>query len=316
MRQYKQLTDEQRYTIAQLRLRRKPVSFIADVIGVHRSTVYREVKRNKCNDNHYRVHKAGFRTRGRRSKSRKNSQFSRFQMQIIEAFIKADWSPEQISGYLRTRGMLNISHETIYRYIWLDKKQGGTLYKHLRCAPKQRRKRYRSYDNRGRLADKRHISERPKEVESRDELGHWEIDTVIGKDKKHCILTLVERKTGYTLIGKLTARTKNQVTSKTIEFIKKHRSKFKTITADNGTEFHGYKEVEKATSVLFYFATPHHSWERGTNENTNGLIRQYLPKGSSMAHVTQKHCYAIAHKLNTRPRKRLGFYTPGYCYAQ
>jgi IS30 family transposase len=237
-------------------------------------------------------------------------------MQIIEAFIKADWSPEQISGYLRTRGMLNISHETIYRYIWLDKKQGGTLYKHLRCAPKQRRKRYRSYDNRGRLADKRHISERPKEVESRDELGHWEIDTVIGKDKKHCILTLVERKTGYTLIGKLTARTKNQVTSKTIEFIKKHRSKFKTITADNGTEFHGYKEVEKATSVLFYFATPHHSWERGTNENTNGLIRQYLPKGSSMAHVTQKHCYAIAHKLNTRPRKRLGFYTPGYCYAQ
>lgn len=194
--------------------------------------------------------------------------------------------------------MLNISHETIYRYIWLNKKQDGTLYKHLRCALKQRQKRYRSYDSRGRLADKRHISECPKEVESRDEPGYWEIDTVIGKDKKHFILTLVERKTGYTLIGKLTARTKSQVTTKTIEFINKKRNKF------------------KASGVLFYFATPHHSWERGTNENINGFIRQYLPKGCSMAHVTQKSCIAIAHKLNTRSRKRLGFYTPGYCYAQ
>lgn len=226
MRRYKQLTDAQRYTIAQLWHRKKSMAFIAEVIGVHRSTVYREVERNRCNDNRYRVHKAGYRTRTRRSKSRRNIQFSHFQMHLIEAFIKADWSPEQISGYLQTRDVLKISHETIYRHIWNDKKQGGPLYKHLRCAQKQRRKRYRSYDCRGRLADKRHISERPFQVEERKELGHWEIDTVIGKDKKHCILTLVERKTGYTLIGKLLARTKEQTSRKTIDFIKKHHSKF------------------------------------------------------------------------------------------
>jgi len=202
------------------------------------------------------------------------------------------------------------SHETIYRYIWQDKASGGTLWTYLRCAQKQRRKRYRAYDSRGRLANKRHISERPPSVESRRFKGHWEIDTVMGKGAPDCIVTIVERKTGFLVIGKLKDRTTKSLNKRTISIMNKQAVAFKTITADNGTEFHQYPHIEKSTGTRFYFATPHHSWERGTNENTNGLIRQFLPKGTSMENLTQQQCDAIAYKLNTRPRKRLGFQTP------
>ena len=188
--------------------------------------------------------------------------------------------------------------------------EGGELYKRLRCAMKQRRKRYGRYDSRGRLAGKRHLSQRPASVERRQAAGHWEIDTVMGTGSDHCIVTLVERATGYLLIGKLRARTMEEAAKRTIQLVKKHPGKFRTITADNGTEFHSYKDIERATGVKFYFATPHHAWERGTNENTNGLIRQYLPKRTSMDHVTQHDCNAIAKKLNTRPRKRYDYDTP------
>ena len=178
-------------------------------------------------------------------------------------------------------------------------------------AKKKRRKRYGRYDSRGMLAGKRHISERPAFIERRKSVGHWEIDTMMGSTwNKHCIVTLVERATGYLLVGKLDARKMDQATRRTIQLVRKHANKFRTITADNGTEFHDYKNIEEATGVKFYFATPYHSWERGTNENTNGLIRQYLPKGTSMAKVTQRDCNAIANKLNTRPRKRYGYQTP------
>jgi IS30 family transposase len=141
-------------------------------------------------------------------------------------------------------------------------------------------------------------------------VGHWEIDTVLGQGSRHCIVSLVERKSGYLQIGKLNARNKEQTTVMTIELIRRHPDRFSTITADNGTEFHGYAQIEQATGVPFYFANPHHAWERGTNENTNGLIRQYLPKHSSMARLTQRECDAIASSLNTRPRKRHGYRTP------
>jgi IS30 family transposase len=180
----------------------------------------------------------------------------------------------------------------------------------LRGASKQRRKRYGRYDSRGRLAGKRHLSERPASVEHRKAVGHWEIDTVMGTGNDHCVVTLVERATGTTLIGKLRERTAAELNRETIALIRKHPGMFLTITADNGTEFHSYREIERATGVKFYFATPHHAWERGTNENTNGLIRQYLPKRTSMAHVTQRGCNAIARKLNTRPRKRYDYQTP------
>ena len=198
----------------------------------------------------------------------------------------------------------------IYRYVWEDRARGGALCTLLRCARKKRRKRYARYDSRGRLAGKRHISERPVSVEHRQAVGHWEIDTVMGVGNDHCIVTLVERATGYVLIGKLRSRNMGELARRTIQLVRRQPGKFRTITADNGTEFHSYKAIERATGVKFYFATPHHAWERATNENTNGLIRQYLPKRTSMAHVTQHDCNAIAKKLNTRPRKRYDFDTP------
>jgi IS30 family transposase len=249
-------------------------------------------------------------TSGRRSRSRRNRRFTAREFGLVERLLLELWSPEQISGLLRLRGDLSISHETIYRHVWNDQFLGGSLFTRLRCAQKKRRKRYRSYDSRGRLAAKRHISERPEPIEQRAEFGHWEIDTMIGNGSKHCIVTLVERMTGYTLIGKLKARTTQQLNVRTLQLIQKHPGWFKSITADNGTEFHAYKEVEKKTGVTFYFATPHRSWERGTNENTNGLIRQYIPKRTSMTRLTQYDCNRIARKLNNRPRKRHGFKSP------
>jgi IS30 family transposase len=233
---------------------------------------------------------------------------------MVEALLRLKWSPEQVSGFLKRENILGISHETIYRYIWADKGAGGDLYSHLRVACRVRRKRYGAYDSRGRLAGKRHISERPQDIETRESFGHWEVDTMLGSGHRNCIVTLVERKSRFTLIGKLKARTSAQLNDRLRKIIRRHRKRIKTITADNGTEFHGYKSIEQGTGVKFYFATPHHSWERGTNENTNGLIRQYLPKSQSMASVSQHQCNAIAAQLNSRPRKTLGFFTPEECF--
>ncbi|GJM08347.1 MAG: hypothetical protein DHS20C11_06230 [Lysobacteraceae bacterium] len=226
------------------------------------------------------------------------------------------FSPEQVVGYIRRKKLMKrrLSHETIYKYIWRDKANGGKLWTHLRQSSKRRRKRYRSYDSRGRLAGKRHISERPKSVEGRRYKGHWEIDTVHGRGSTHCIVTLLERKSGYVLIGKLRDKTTYSLNKKTVRLINRDPRNVKTITSDNGTEFHQYKLIEDCCAVKFYFSTPYHSWERGSNENVNGLIRQYLPKTESMEHITQQQCDAIARKLNRRPRKRFGYKTPEEIY--
>lgn len=310
---YQQITSEERYIISALRKQGLTQSAIARHLGKHRSSICREFQRNNCNDGDYRPSKAASRTRNRRSRSRRNRRFSERDFRPVVSLLRQQWSPEQISGYLDLTGRLSISHETIYRYVWRDWSDGGVLYRELRCARKQRRKRYRSYDSRGRLPGKRPISERPEAVTRRNRRGHWEIDTVVGSSR-HCVVTLVERRTGFVLIGKLKARTKEELNQRTIALIMKHAQRFKTITADNGTEFHAYDKIEKATGVTFYFATPHHSWERGSNENANGLIRQYLPKRTSMTRLTQHQCNAIARKLNTRPRKRLGYKTPEDCF--
>ena len=201
-------------------------------------------------------------------------------------------------------------------HVWRDLRNGGSLHTHLRGARKQRRKRYRSYASRGRLAGKRMIHERPAAVESRRQTGHWEIDTVMGAGQQgDCVVTVVERKSGFVLIGKLPCRTKEHAIRVIVGLIRRHPGRFKTITSDNGTEFHCYRAIEAATGVKFYFATPHHAWERGTNENTNGLIRQYLPKRQSMAKLTQNQCDRIAQKLNDRPRKRHAYKTPNECFS-
>jgi IS30 family transposase len=313
---YAQITQEERYAIAAMRQQHLSIRTIARASGRSPSSISREIRRNRKADGGYRAFTAGEHTRARRSRSRRNARFTEDDWVVVDHLLELDWSPEQVAGWLRLHGVLSISHETIYLHVWADKRAGGDLWRHLRQATK-RRKRYRSRDWRGRLAGKRHISERPPEVEGRQVPGHWEIDSIMGNDHgRHSALTVVERTTGYLQMGKLHHHCAAEATARTIELIHRRRDAFKTITADNGTEFHSYKLIEEATGVEFYFATPHHAWERGTNENTNGLIRQYLPKRTSMAHVTQEDLDAIAAKLNSRPRKRLGYRTPEECHAQ
>jgi IS30 family transposase len=314
MRRYHQLTSEERYALTALRRQGFSIRGIARALDRAPSTISREIRRNRRKDGGYRAFTADERARGRRSRSRRNRRFRGSDWALVVACLKKKWSPEQIAGRLWMLGMLWISHETIYRYVWEDKRAGGTLYLHLRQASKQRRKRYRSYDSRGRLAGKRPISGRPPGAENRSRVGHLEGDTVLGSGDKHCILTLVDRKTGFVMIGKLKSRTVKDTNRRAIALIRKAHRPVHTITVDHGTEFHGYKQIEAVTRSKFYFATPYHSWERGTSENTNGLIRQYLPKKKSMALVSQRTCSRIAHQLNTRPRKRLGFSTPKECY--
>ncbi len=309
---YTHLTSEERYTFSTMRKQGQPLSSIAKALGRHRSTLYRELKRNSCfnTDCSYRPSKAQYRALARRSKLRQYRQFTDVHFAPVKKLIREKWSPEQIAGSLSSLGLKSMSHETIYKFIWADKTNGGNLWTHLRQSSKQRRKRYKAYDSRGKLANKRHISERPGTVETRKYRGHWEIDTVMGTGSNDCIVTLVERKSGYVLIGKLADKSTASLNKKTISLIKKIPAKFSSITADNGTEFHQYKIIEKETGCIFYFATPYHSWERGTNENCNGLIRQYLPKGTSMERLTQQQCDRIAAKLNSRPRKRHNYKTP------
>jgi IS30 family transposase len=312
---YRQLTSEERYALSALRKQGYSHAEIARTLGRHRSTISRELRRNLRTDGWYDARTADQRARMRRSRSRRNQRITAEDWALVLKLLSERWSPEQIAGRLALEGRLRISHETIYRYIWRNKRRGGTHYKHLRHAGKKRRKRYGSYDSRGRLAGKRPISERPPVVDARTEVGHWEIDTVLGAGRP-CIVTLVERCTGFLMIGKLRARTVAELNRVTLRLIASTALPVETITADNGTEFHGYKALEQATGVRFYFATPHHSWERGTSENTNGLIRQYLPKRKSMARLTHSVCSRIADRLNDRPRKRFDYLTPRETYER
>jgi IS30 family transposase len=314
---YRQITFAERYTLGLLRQRGLSPAAIARILGRHRSTVGREVRRNRAHsDGTYRPPLADWYARGRRSRSRRNRRFAAADWERVQELVREDWSPEQVAGWLRRHQELAISHETIYRYIWADKRQGGQLYTHLRGARKQCRKRYGAYDSRGRLAGKRPISARPAGAEQRSRFGHWEGDTMLGAGQAGpCVLTLVERKSGFVAVGKLQQRTGAQVNDRAHRLIRAQPRRVRTITVDNGTEFHSYAALERVVTARFYFATPHHAWERGTNENTNGLIRQYLPKRASMAHLTQHDCNRIASKLNRRPRKRLNYRTPEECYV-
>jgi len=309
---YHQITPVERYTLATLRKQVPALSIaaIARLMGRHRSTIAREIARNSTPyDGAYRPSRAQELTNGRRSRSRRNTRFSPADWKIVVALLREGLSPDQVSGRLRLEGRLRISYESIYRFIRRDKKRGGQLFRLLRL-PAKWRKRNTGAERRGRLTGKRHISERPAAVESREEFGHWEMDTIVSSADRHCVVTLVERATGCVLLGKLRSRSVAATNQRVIALIRKHRHMFKTITVDNGTEFHGYRDIERATGTTFYFATPYHSWERATNENTNGLVRQYIPKRQSMKHLTQRQCADIARRLNHRPRKRYRYFSP------
>jgi transposase, IS30 family len=315
--EYCQLVQDERYVMA--RMIRQSYSYreIARVLGRSVATISRERKRNATrHDGHYRADKAQQYAIARRSRTRKKDQYSQQEWEEVAHLLERKWSPEQIAGRARAKRKAGMSKETIYKYIRRERRAGGQTWRHLRIMSKFGRKRRGSPATRGRLVGKRHISERPKAVEMRVRIGHWEGDTVMGSDLRHCVLTLVERVSGYVIIKKLTARNKEQAAAALKQAISEVKRKVRTITLDNGTEFHDYKSVEAAHRVKFYFATPYHSWERGTNENTNGLIRQYLPKGMCMRQVTQADCDAIASELNNRPRRRLAFKTPSERFAR
>jgi len=317
MGRYQQLSLDERYTISDLGESLKTLAEMARAIKRPPSTVLRERRRNCCNsDGAYRAAVAESYATARRWRERVGFRHTPQQWERVISLLKEKWSPEQIAGILKLGGEFSISHETIYKYIIADRKSGGTLFRHLRCSRKLRRKRHNTRDSRGILPGKRSIAERPPEVETRRELGHWEGDTMVGSDLHHCILTLVERKSGLVIIKKMSARTTDSVTPAASRAIEAHPANFKTLTLDNGTEFHAYKSLEERFPVKCYFARPYHSWERGSNENTNGLIRQYLPKGTSMKHLTQDQCDLIAFKLNSRPRKRHGYLTPQQVYLR
>jgi transposase, IS30 family len=308
---HQHLSRDERYSISGMRARGHSQREIALCIGRSPSTISREIRRNSFGETgKYWADRADASAMARRWRSRKKSQFSQQDWAEVEELLQQEWSPKQIVGIRYVQCQRMMSYETIYRRVRSDRRRGGRLWTHMRHMSKPWRKRKGSPATRGRLLGKRHISERPAEVETRQEVGHTEGDTVMGADLRHCVLTLVERMTGYLVIKKLQARTKEQAANALARALIKLRGVVKSVTLDNGTEFHDYKLVEEQFGVPFYFATPYHSWERGTNENTNGLIRQYLPKGICLKNLTQAQCDQIAAKLNTRPRERLGFRTP------
>ena len=311
---YHQISTEERYEIGAMRRQGLRMAEMAKHLGRHRSTLYREVKRNQSvHDGSYRPSHAVEKASGRQRRSRRNWRYGPTEFGPVETLIRQRLSPEQIVGRRTLEGQAVMSHETIYRWIWADKRCGGTLWRHLRGARKRRRKRYGRYDSRGRLAGKKLIEQRPAVVASRGRIGDWEIDTVHGRGKA-CVVTVVERKTGLVRIGPIQRATKELTLDRTVKLLWEERQRVKTITADNGTEFHNYRELENRLGTRVYFATPHHAWERGTNENTNGLIRQYLPKGTNLSRLSQQQCDRIAEHLNNRPRLRLGFKTPNEVY--
>lgn len=316
---YHQITPEERYTLAELRRQHLSNAEIARRMRRHPSTIGRELRRNRSrHDGAYRASQAQERRNGRRAHTRGWSKLTVKQWMLVEDHLRRGLSPEQISGRLRRDGLLEISHEAIYQHIWADRHAGGQLYRNLRQRTRMRRKRYATRERRGRVAGKRHITERPATANERQEVGHWEIDTIHGTGRES-VVTLVERVTGVVLIGKLSNLSAAELNKRAVRMIRRFERRygraFKTVTADNGTEFHSYRLIERATRVAFYFATPYHSWERGTSENTNGLIRQYIPKRTSMATLSQAQCNAIAKRLNDRPRKRHHYATPNEVFA-
>jgi len=306
MRTYSQLTQEQRYQIYALKKTGHFPSEIAEVIGVHKSTVSRELKRNR-GQRGYRPQQAQSLAMERRQKS--VPRITAVMWVVVERLLRQDWSPEQISGRLKKEQRVCVSHEWIYQYILKDKQAGGDLYRHLRCQ-KKRRKRYGKYDRRGKLPNCLSIEERPAIVNSRKRLGDWEADTMIGKRCKQAIVTLTERKSRFTLLGKVARRTAQAVQNQIHKLLLPVADKVHTLTSDHGKEFAYHEQIAEMLHLKFYFAHPYAAWERGTNENTNGLLRQYFPKKHDFQSVSNKEIEQAMLRLNFRPRKSLRFKTP------
>ncbi len=294
MRHYTQLTEHQRYQIYALMKAGHTQTEIAALIGVHKSTISRELRRNRGLRG-YRPRQAQLLRQARREAS---------QQQRLTTTL---W--EQISDWLHKREGIALSHEWIYHYIYQDKADGGELYRYLRCQ-KKRKKRYGSYQRRGVLVNQISIDKRPAIVNRKTRIGDWEVDTVIGKGHRQALVTLSERKSMYTLIAQVKRRTASAVRQAIVRLLSNMKASVHTVTSDNGKEFAEHEVIAQQLNAGFYFAHPYASWERGLNENINGLIRQYFPKKMDFSTITQKQLNLVMKKLNHRPRKTLNSKTP------
>lgn len=306
---YTHLTREERYQIHALRSHGIGIAVIAAQLGRHRGTIARELSRN-ASENGYDPAKAHANARARLSGPANVRTISSQTWQQAESYLRLGLSPEQVSARLSLEGQSSPSKESLYLRVYADKAAGGNLIEHLRCQ-KERRKRYGSgHERRGTLKNCVRIDHRPKVVDKRSRIADWEGDTVIGSGHQGVLVTLVERKSRYTLAAALPRRTSAMVGQAMIDLLRPHRQRCKTITLDNGKEFADHAFVAKCLDAKVYFAHPYCSWERGLNENHNGLLRQYFPKAMSLAGVTQVQVDEAVYALNHRPRKCLGWRTP------
>lgn len=307
MRTYKQLTSEQRYQISALKKIGCGPTEIAKELDVDKSTISRELSRN-TGERGYRPKQANEKSLARRVQATPKQRIRAETWAVVEEKLRQDWSPEQVSGWLKQQ-VLCISPEWIYQHILADQRTGGDLHTHLRQYGK-RRKRYGKYDRRGKLPNRVSIEERPQFVEQRERLGDWEIDTLVGKGHRGALVSLVERKSRYTLLRPVPYRFANLVANATISLLQPFADLVHTITGDNGKEFAEHIRIAETLKANFYFAHPYSAWERGTNENTNGLVRQYFPKKTDFSKVTLSETKLAVDRLNQRPRKCLDFKSP------
>lgn len=307
---YTHLTQAERYQIYALKLNGISTARIATTVGRNRSTISRELKRNSVHCAGYQPALAHAIARKSQCERRNASQISQSQWDHVHAYLRPGLSPQQCKGRLKLEGVGGVSHERIYQWIYQDKAQGGGLVKLLRCQ-KVRRKRYASgQERRGVLKNRICIEQRPAVVDRRSRIGDWEGDTVIGKGHQGVLVTLVERKSRYTLACPLKSRHSVGVTQAIIGLLRPHKERCKTLTFDNGKEFAEHEFIAKCLEAKVYFAHPYCSWERGLNENHNGLLRQYFPKDSSLLEVTHDEVNDAIYQLNHRPRKCLDYRTP------
>lgn len=308
---YHHLTYEARCQIYVLKQRGDSPAQIARQLKVDRSTVSREIQRNTGRKG-YRYKQADMSAQQRRTlASARHRKMQGTAINLVEEKLALQWSPEQISGWLRLhQPEYAMSHETIYKYVWADKHGGGTLYKQLRHRGKKYHKRSSKNAGRGCIPNRVGIEERPAIVNNKSRLGDWELDTVAGRKEQGAIVSMVDRASKLTRLAKVPSKHADTVAQALIAKLGSTEGEVRTMTADNGKEFAKHEQISAALGAGFFFANPYHSWERGLNEHTNGLIRQYIPKGQSLKNVTQADLDGIEMLLNNRPRKVLQYATP------
>ena len=309
MKRYKQLTYKERYQIYALIKEGFNYTQIANNIGYSKSTISREIKRNSVNNN-YHPDSASIETFRRHKNKPKFIKITKIIKKHIHRYLKKDWTPEQVAGYLKLNNIANISHEAIYKYIYKNKKDGGRLYLLLVHKAKKYNKRGGIYNLRGEINNRISINKRPKVVDNKTRIGDWEVDLIIGKYHKGSIVTIVDRRSKFTLMRKLPTKEAVGVTNAIIELLYPIKDITHTITSDNGKEFSLHENIANSLNIDFYFCDPYSSWQRGLNENTNGLIRRYIPKKTEFENISNNEIMMIQDKLNHRPRKTLGYKTP------